>query len=147
MTRPFTGFHMLGLTVAFFAVVVGVNMVMATLATRTFGGTVVENSYVASQRFNQWLDKARAQSALGWVVNANRRGDRVHLTLSGLDRAAVDALAIHPLGRLPAMRLHFERISLREYRSREPLPAGRWRLEIHLRRGSEAKDFVAELSA
>jgi len=147
MIRRFTGFDMMGLTIAFFAVVVSVNMVMATLATRTFGGTVVENSYVASQKFNHWLDKARVQSALGWHVEADRGGGRVRLMIVGVDQARVDAVAIHPLGRLPAMHLHFERTAPREYRSRETLPAGRWRLEVRLRRGSEVKDFVEELPA
>ena len=64
MTRRFTGRHMLVLMLAFFGVVVAVNLLMATLATRTFGGTVVDNSYVASQRYNRWLDAgARAESA------------------------------------------------------------------------------------
>lgn len=147
MTRRFTGFHMLGLTVAFFAVVVGVNMVMATLATRTFGGTVVDNSYVASQKFNRWLDEADAQAALGWQVRADRRGDRAHVTLSGVDGATIEGVAIHPLGRLPAMRLHFEQLSPQQFRSRETLPAGRWRLELHVRRGAQLRNFVEEVPA
>ena len=64
MTRRFTGWHMTAIMFAFFGVVVSVNMLMATLATRTFGGTVVENSYVASQSFNRWLAEARAQDRL-----------------------------------------------------------------------------------
>ncbi|KRB81203.1 hypothetical protein ASE00_14455 [Sphingomonas sp. Root710] len=147
MTRRFTGFHMLGLTVAFFAVVVSVNMVMATLATRTFGGTVVDNSYVASQKFNRWLAEADAQAALGWQVRAERRGDRAHLTLSGVDDATIEGMAIHPLGRLPAIRLHFDQISLGQFRSREPLPTGRWRLELHVRRGAQLRSFVEEVPA
>lgn len=147
MTRRFTGFHMLGLTVAFFAVVVGVNMVMATLATRTFGGTVVDNSYVASQKFNRWLDEADAQAALGWQVSAGRRGDRVYLALSGVDGATIEGVAIHPLGRLPAMRLHFDRLPSGAFRSREQLPAGRWRLELQVRRGAQARNFVEEVAA
>jgi nitrogen fixation protein FixH len=59
---------MLAAMIAFFAVVISVNMVMATAATRTFGGKVVENSYVATQKFNTWLDKAAAQRRLGWTV-------------------------------------------------------------------------------
>ena len=44
MTRRFTGYHMTAILLAFFGIVVAVNLVMATLATRTFGGVVVENS-------------------------------------------------------------------------------------------------------
>jgi len=57
-TGPFTGKHFAVIIVAFFAVVIGVNLFMATQASATFGGVVVENSYVASQEFNKWLDEA-----------------------------------------------------------------------------------------
>lgn len=147
MIRPFTGFHMLGLTVAFFGVVVAVNLTMATLATRTFGGTVVDNSYVASQKFNHWLDEARAQAAIDWQLTADRAGDRALVTLSGGDATRVEATAIHPLGRLPAMKLHFRRMSQDRFRSIEVLPAGRWRLEIRVQRGRQVKDFVGEVPA
>src|SRR3546814_10033574 len=64
--RRFTGWHMTAILIAFFAAVIAVNMLMATVAVRSFGGTVVENSYVASQKFNGWLAQARAQRRLGW---------------------------------------------------------------------------------
>ena len=54
--RTFTGWHMATILVSFFAIVVGVNLLMARFATSTFGGVVVENSYVASQQFNQPLN-------------------------------------------------------------------------------------------
>ena len=44
MTRRFTGYHMLAWIVGFFMVVIGVNAVMATIAERSFTGTVGENS-------------------------------------------------------------------------------------------------------
>ena len=59
--RRFTGWHMTTILVAFFAVVITVNIVMARFALSTFGGTVVENSYVASQHYNEWLARAAAQ--------------------------------------------------------------------------------------
>lgn len=68
MTRPFTGWHMTGIVVAMFGLVIAVNVLMASYAIGTFGGTVVDNSYVASQRFNDWLAEARAQRALKWNV-------------------------------------------------------------------------------
>ncbi|EQB08879.1 hypothetical protein L286_01110, partial [Sphingobium sp. HDIP04] len=68
---------MTAILAAFFAVVIAVNMLMATVAVRSFGGTVVENSYVASQKFNGWLAQARAQQRLGWrdavTLDAERR--------------------------------------------------------------------------
>ncbi len=67
-TKRFTGRHMAAIMFAFFGVVIAVNVTMATFATRTFGGTVVDNSYVASQKYNGWLAEARRQERLGWTA-------------------------------------------------------------------------------
>ncbi len=130
--RPFTGWHMAAILLSAFAVVLAVNVVMATLATSTFGGEVVENSYVASQDFNRWLDEAAKERALGWKVAAARDGDgRVRVTLTGVPRdASVIAEARHPLGRLPDMQLGFAPDAAGAYRSARPLPAGRWMLRF-----------------
>jgi nitrogen fixation protein FixH len=64
--KQFTGWHMLALMVAFFAVIIGVNLFMAISSMRTWTGLVVENSYVASQEFNTKLANANAQAAMGW---------------------------------------------------------------------------------
>ncbi len=52
----FTGKHMLGVMIAGFGIVAAVNFYMASLAVGGFHGIVVENSYVASQKFNDWID-------------------------------------------------------------------------------------------
>jgi len=147
MIRHFTGFHMLGFSVAFFGIIVAVNITMAMLATRTFGGTVVDNSYVASQKFNGWLAEARAERALDWRLSAEREGHFAIIHLDGADGAQVKATAIHPLGRLPDKTLHFIRLSSHRYRSIELLPAGRWRLEIEVRQGRRGAHFVDEVPA
>src|SRR3546814_16112365 len=65
-----------------------VNFLMASLATSTFSGVVVENSYVASQHFNRWLDEAAQEKALGWKVDVQRRTDgRLALALTGVPRS------------------------------------------------------------
>lgn len=147
MTRPFTGFHMLGLSVAFFGVIIAVNMTMAMLATRTFGGTVVDNSYVASQKFNGWLAEAQAERALDWRLSAERDGLFAIIHLDGARGAQIKATAVHPLGRLPDKTLHFMRLYGHRYRSIEMLPAGRWRLEIEVRQGRRRAHFVDEVPA
>ena len=64
----FTGWHMTAIFVAFFGIVMAVNFYMARMAVGTFGGTVVDNSYVASQEYNSWLGAAARQDKLGWNV-------------------------------------------------------------------------------
>ncbi|MEX0347534.1 MAG: FixH family protein [Rhizobiaceae bacterium] len=62
----FTGYHMLAVMLVFFGVIVAVNLTAATLASSTWTGLVVKNSYVASQKFNDELDGAAAQRERGW---------------------------------------------------------------------------------
>jgi len=62
----FTGRHMLLVTCGFFAVIIGVNVVMAVSAARTWTGLVVANSYVESQLFQEKHDRAEAQAEAGW---------------------------------------------------------------------------------
>lgn len=64
--REFTGKHLFLILVAFFGVIISVNVTMATLANRSWTGLVVQNSYVESQKFNDHFDAARARAALGW---------------------------------------------------------------------------------
>lgn len=130
--KAFSGWHMTAILVAGFGVVVGVNVTMATLASTTFGGVVVENSYVASQHFNRWLDEAKEERALGWKVDVSRRDDGlVAVRLAGApDHAAITADARHPLGRRPDMALSFRRDAAGSYVSHEVLPEGRWLLRF-----------------
>ncbi len=139
--EQFTGRHMAAILIAFFAVVVVVNFIMARLAMSTFGGVVVENSYVASQHFNRWLDQASQEKALGWKAAATHRSDgRVEVTLAGVanEGAQVKAIARHPLGRLPDQFLAFTRGADGRFVSQQALPSERWRLRIEVRAGGTA---------
>ena len=66
MTAPLTGRKVLAMFIAFFGVIIGVNLFMAYMAVGTFPGMDVKNSYIASQSFD---DDRAAQSALGWDVS------------------------------------------------------------------------------
>lgn len=134
MTRKFTGYHMLGILVAFFGTVIAVNLTMATLASSTFGGIQVQNSYVASQEFNGWLAQAEEQEKLGWEVDSSWMGNgRLLVTASGPGAAAqVSATARHPLGQMPDLALAFDRAGDGSFVSQEKLPPGRWIVRLHI---------------
>lgn len=103
-----TGRHVAAIFIGFFAIVIAVNVLMASYAIGGFGGTVVDNSYVASQRFNGWLARARTQDALGWHQQAQLAPDRhLVLILTGPQNAVVSAIAEHPLGRAADIPLRF----------------------------------------
>ncbi|WBX85973.1 FixH family protein [Sphingosinicella microcystinivorans] len=148
--RPFTGRHMAVIMVAFFGVVIAVNLTMATFATRTFGGTVVDNSYVASQKFNGWLEEARAQEQLGWSLDMALDDDRhavVAATAAGapLGGARVSATARHPVGRAPDVALAFAEVAPGRFRAVEPLPAGRWKVHMEVTQGASVVRRVVDI--
>lgn len=62
----FTGKHMLLLAVAFFGVIIAVNITMAVLSATSWTGLVVSNSYVASQEFEDKRIAHEKQQAAGW---------------------------------------------------------------------------------
>jgi nitrogen fixation protein FixH len=133
LTRPFTGWHMFAILAAFFGVVVVVNVTMARLALSTFSGEVVENSYVASQRFNGWLAQEQAERALGWHVDASQTGAVETLLLNDasgrpIAGARIVGTATHPLGDPADQALHFRETQPGVYTA--PLPAGRWQVRF-----------------
>lgn len=147
MKREFTGRHMAAIMVGFFAVLIAVNLVMAMQASRTFGGLVVENTYVASQQYNRWLDEASREKALGWQADARRLADgRLAVRLEGVpvEQARLSGLAWHPLGHDLDRTLTFAPDANGVMVSHEVLPAGRWLLRLVVR--AEGRTWRTESS-
>ncbi len=87
----FTGKHMMMIMVAFFGVIVAVNFNMARLASSTWTGLVVENSYVASQHFNDELMQARAQRETGLHSGLSYKSGVLTFTLKNQDGVSLQA--------------------------------------------------------
>ena len=139
---------MFGALVGMFGVVIGVNLLMATLAVRGFSGVVVENTYVASQHFNRWLDKARAQDMLGWSADIQRLPDgRVIVIAHGVPPgAAVTVTLRRPLGQPDTVHLTFVKGAPGQFHSRERLEGGRWIARVTITAGSREWSHEAPLS-
>jgi nitrogen fixation protein FixH len=137
--RKITGWHALGALTAFFGVVVAVNVYMAREAFASFGGLVVDNSYVASQDFNRWLDEAKRSKELGWQAQVTMRADRhLAIALTGAPAGAVlTGEAWHPLGQLPDVPLVFSARQDGIYLSDKALPHGRWTLRLEASAGGD----------
>ncbi|MBU6266163.1 MAG: FixH family protein [Sphingomonadales bacterium] len=137
--RPFTGWHATAILVAFFAVVIAVNIGMARLAIHTFSGVVVQNSYDASQSFNGWLKEAAREKALGWDARATRLADgRVAVSIARDGATPIpagvvlSADAIRPLGKPEDHAVAFTRDGADNWASTVPLAPGRWKLRLTL---------------
>ena len=66
-----TGLMVLGFMIAFFAIIVGVNVFMAHAAISTFGGLKTASAYHAGQMFERDVAMAKAQDAQHWQVDAS----------------------------------------------------------------------------
>ncbi len=66
--------------------IIGVNLTLAFKAVSTFPGLEVQNSYVASQGFN---DRKAAQEALGWTLAPSYLDGRVDLAFTDRDGVPV----------------------------------------------------------
>lgn len=150
MTTRFTGWHMLAIMIGFFGVVIGVNAVMATDAIRTFGGLVVENSYVATSHYNRWLAEGRQQEREGWQATPAVDGTgAISLRLSragqSIDGAAVSIVANHPVGLVAQRSLRLRAVGGGVYRSDDRLPHGRWLVRIEVSAGAQRAAFDDEI--
>jgi nitrogen fixation protein FixH len=135
--------------VGFFGLVVAVNFTMAWFASSTFGGTIVDNSYVASQKFNGWLKAARAQDALGWQREIGLDGGR-HVVLvvhgaGGSGGFAAAGTAHHPLGGAPDVPLVFTVAADGALHSAAALPHGRWLTRIAISRNGQVMKLAETL--
>ena len=69
--RPLTGRKVFFMLVAFFGVVIGVNLVMMRLAIQTLPGTEVDSAYSASLAYQKEIAAAHDQNARNWKVDAH----------------------------------------------------------------------------
>ncbi|MBR1151660.1 FixH family protein [Bradyrhizobium sp. JYMT SZCCT0428] len=69
--KPLTGRMVFFMLVAFFGVVIGVNLVMMRFAIQTLPGTEVDSAYSASLGYEKQILAARDQNARNWKVDAH----------------------------------------------------------------------------
>jgi nitrogen fixation protein FixH len=145
--RAFTGRHMLLTLVAFFGVVVAVNLLMAVMAGRSWTGLAVKSAYVASQHYNEVLDEARRQHERGWAASLGLHAgtpvvslrDRNGSPVSGLVLAARFERATHEGA---DVSLDLSERGAGVYVADRPLAAGLWLARVESR--AQGQDFRQE---
>lgn len=147
MRREFTGRHMIAVFVIGFGIVMAVNFYMASLAIGGFHGITVENTYVASQKFNGWLEEAKEDAALGWGAQLSRdeAGHLVAATSGVPADAIVTAQLRRPIGAKAFADLEFVRGQDGFYRSTQRVNSGRWTVRVSIASGSDRWDSESEL--
>jgi nitrogen fixation protein FixH len=143
----FTGRHMALVLVIGFGIVAAVNFFMASLAVGGFHGVVVENSYVASQKFNAWLAEAEKARELGWDVRPGR-GEDGHVLVETADvpaGARVEAQLRRPIGEKEFETLVFDARPDGLYRSASPVASGRWIMRLTITAGDDVWVGESEL--
>src|SRR5262249_27469984 len=143
-----TGRTVLLSILAFFAVIIGVNVTMMTLAIKTLPGTEVDNAYGAGLAYNREISAAQTQDARGWRVAAHveRKPDghgSIDIEAHDASGSPLTGLAFSARLSRPTDQRADHRIALTErergvYRgTAENVSAGQWDLVIEADRGSE----------
>jgi nitrogen fixation protein FixH len=126
--KALTGRMVFAMLVAFFSVVIGVNLVMMRLAIKTLPGTEVDSAYSASLAYEKEIATAREQAARNWKVDA-------HVERSGQGGATLQVEARDNNGR-PMTGLTFEGRFERPTDRRADLPVTLAEVGIGIYRGS-----------
>lgn len=138
--RGFTGRHMLAAMIAFFGVVIGVNVTMAWYASSSWSGLVVENTYVASQEFNSKAAAMKAMAASGITGTLLVSGDAIDYAIRNKDGSVADADDVTLSFRRPVGDHEDFQVSLNKkanglFEGRHEVRKGDWIVEIVSRKG------------
>jgi nitrogen fixation protein FixH len=140
--NPLTGWHMLAIVFAFFGTIIAVNFVMAFAAMGTFPGLVVENSYVASQHYDELLAKARLQDEAGWRFDLTAEDGVIRVSLAQEGATPLRGLSVLARVGRPSTTQEdriFDLVPAGDgaYAASEPLPPGVWEVDLEAGLGSE----------
>ena len=127
----FTGRHMVTIMVLFFGTIISVNLTMAWFATSSWSGLVVQNTYIASQQFNQKAEEARKRVATGIHGTLSIEPDLVRYSVA--DKAGqplvADSVSLHfkrPVGEHHDFALTLSPVGRGLFEAHHAVPQGQW---------------------
>lgn len=143
-SRPITGKMVLAWIVAFFAVIIAVNLTFVYFALDSWPGLTTQKAYEEGIAYNQTLEGAARQDAMGWRSHvvlgpSTPKGTRLlTLTMTGPDGAlaglAAQARLTRPLGEGLTVDVTLAEDRPGLYAALLRLPAlGRWQAEVTAR--------------
>jgi len=130
-TSRFTGWHMWAILVAFFGVVIGVNVLLAVVSARSWTGMVVDDPYVAGQMFETQRKAHDDQVKAGWSPDFLYAPGAARLVIVDggghpVDLGDVKVLINRPVGGHEDQRLDLVRKPDGSYEAPLTLPDGAW---------------------
>lgn len=141
-----TGRRVLAMLVAFFGVVMLVNLAMVKAAISTFGGVDTRSSYEAGLAFKAEEARAKAQRTRDWRVSEHlsASGPSQVLTVDIRDDAGkpvagmeVAARLAHPVDERRDVTVALSETIPGTYRATAEIPSGVWRLDLAVMRAGE----------
>lgn len=140
--HPLTGWHMLGIVLVFFGVIIAVNIALAVAATGTFPGLVVENSYVSSQHYDELLARAHEQDKAGWRDDLKADGGVLRFSLSRSAGEPLRGLSVvahvgRPSTTAEDRVLDLAPVGDGTYAAKGVLPPGLWEVDVEAGRGAD----------
>ena len=131
----FTGWHMLAAMLLFFGTIITVNFTMAYLATSTWSGLVVKNTYIASQEFNGKAAAIRGMLATGIKGKLEVKDGKIvyTLTLPGDEPVLADKVTAHfkrPVGEHQDFAVELQPVAAGLYAASRPVQPGHWIVEM-----------------
>ena len=150
------GGHVLAAMLAFFGIVIAINIAFSVIAVRTFPGEDEPHSYLQGLHYNETLAARAAQTALGWraAVRIVRGREAVALDLHLADSAGapLDGMVVTGVLRRPATArddhdLTFTPIGGGGYRAEiSGFAEGSWTVQGVARRGDQRFDFERRMT-
>jgi len=128
-----TGRHVLAALILFFLVVMGLDILFASFAYRTFSGQSANNPYEAGLQFNETLAQRKAEASLGWRATLDHDSSGAVLTFADAAGRPLEDLTVSGSLERPAteagrLTLAFQPVGPGVYQAPLKVAAGAWDL-------------------
>jgi len=148
--KELTGRHVLLMLLAFFGVMLMVNIYFTVAAVKTFRGEDVPRSYRQGLEYNQTIAARAQQNQLDWHVQVNQTGSHIILAFQDAEKRPLNYLTIeaklrHPVDTARDRPITFTADDDGLYKANVEKQAGRWLLVAHARKNEQLFNFEFEL--
>lgn len=142
------GWHVLLGFIAFFGIVIAVDVSFAMAAYKTFSGEAIHDPYEAGILYNNTLAQRRREAQLGWKATIAEQGDVVVVRVADRTGKAIEGLSVSGVLVRPATvkgqkTLRFTADGSGGYRADTASLDGAWDLHV-IARGTAGAVFEAD---